>query len=151
MNRLSFIVSCMFFIAISSLDAFPQLSQRKYIRHIDGVHERVASFSNIPIAEKSNRVSNSKGNIILIYDETLPDSIKIALDVAKDLWESKLPTKQPVYIQTDFQSCGEDISMITDILLTEEPKGCPTALCSQLSDIAYGSPESPRWFYNYQY
>jgi len=105
------------------------------------------SFENFKMPSKIKRSSSDKGSIILIYDETLPDSIKIALNVAKDLWESRLPTKQPIYIEVSFESGLIETAMVAEALylLSSDPSisGYPTALCSQIKNRPYSSMESP--------
>lgn len=66
--------------------------QKKYIRYSEKIANNISSFSNQGLPLKTDRLSNNSGNIVLIYDELLSDSIKTSLLAAKKLWESKLPT-----------------------------------------------------------
>ncbi|MDE6358117.1 MAG: hypothetical protein K2L29_00805, partial [Duncaniella sp.] len=115
--------------------------QKQYIRHSEKIKYNTLSFNNQGIPFKTERLSNNEGNIVLTYDETLSDSIQISLLAAKKLWESKIPSTQPIFISVLFESLGEDISMIADVAYCETPNlvGCPCALASQISNFPYGS------------
>lgn len=125
--------------------ASPQTVQKKYIRYSEQFNNNKLSFNNQGMPTKADRLSNKEGNIILIYDESLSDSIKISLLAAKKLWEAKLPTVQPVFISVLFEPLGEDVSMIADVAYcgSEDMIGCPCALASQISNFPYGSIDSP--------
>ena len=90
-------------------------------------------------------MSNNGGNIVLTYDESLPDSVQTSILVAKGLWESKLPMTQPIFISVSFEPLGDDISMICDVIYSATPDlmGCPCALASQISNSPWGSIDSP--------
>lgn len=119
--------------------------QKKYLRHYEKIKPSTLSFNNQGIPSKAERLSNNEGNIILTYDETLSDSIQISLLAAKKLWESKLPTTQPIFISVIFEPLGPEISMIAEVAYCETSnlEGCPCALASQISGFPYGSTESP--------
>lgn len=125
--------------------ASTQTIQKKYIRHSEKIKTNSLSFNNNGIPVKTERLSNNEGNIILIYDETLSDSVQISFLAAKKLWESKLPTTQPIFISILFESLGDALPMIADVAYCETSNlvGCPCALASQISDFPYGSIDSP--------
>lgn len=120
-----------------------QVSSKRTLRYIDKYQTTTGLFMDQTIPLKANRVSSIKGNIVLLYDEELPDSVKLALGVAKDMWESKLPTKLPVFIQILFEPEDTDVAMISDVMYSESTLGCPSALLSQLSGEPQGSIDSP--------
>lgn len=64
--------------------------QKRSIRYIERIRNYASSFNNQGIPLKTDRLSNNGGNIVLTYDESLPDSIQTSILVAKELWESKL-------------------------------------------------------------
>lgn len=76
---------------------FPQASasdiQKRSIRYIERIRNYASSFNNQGIPLKTDRLSNNEGNIVLTYDESLPDSVQTSLLVAKGLWESKLSAR----------------------------------------------------------
>ena len=112
---------------------------RTRIRYVDRINATSTAFSNQGIQAKADRVSSSRGNLVLIYDESLPDSIKTALDVAKDIWESRVPHKQPVYISIVFEPNDFDAAMYAEVIYLEDGTGYPSSLISQLNDDASGS------------
>lgn len=119
--------------------------QKKYIRYSEKIANNISSFSNQGLPLKTDRLSNNSGNIVLIYDELLSDSIKTSLLAAKKLWESKLPTVQPIFISVLFEPLGNGVAMAADVAYSETPNfvGCPCALASQLSNFPFGSVDSP--------
>lgn len=145
--RLLAIYISLILLCTTSFHAFTQNIQKKYIRYTERITNKSTSFNNQGIPLKTDRLSNKSGDIVLIYDEAMPDSIQIALSAAKKLWESKLTTIHPIYLHISFESLGEGISMIADAYCYEEPnlslKGCPTALASQINNSPCSSRYSP--------
>lgn len=115
------------------------------IRHVEHYQTGATGFRNEKLPAKVKRKSSEKGNIVLIYDESLPDSVKIAFEVAKDIWEAKLPNKIPVYIGIDYLPLEDDVAIVTDVIYYEngEYAGTPTSLYSQLTGIVQGSESIP--------
>lgn len=144
MRLLTLLISVLLLGATCS-QASTHTTQKKYIRHSEKITHNALSFNNQGIPIKADRLSNNEGNIVLTYDEALPDSIQISLLAAKKLWEAKLPTTQPIFISVLFEPLGEDISMIADVAYCETSNlvGCPCALASQISNFSYGSLDSP--------
>lgn len=131
------------------VSAFCQNTKMRYMRHVETASkEMMPAVSHKPLSAKSNRVSTIKGQIVMTYDSDLPDSIKNAINMAKGMWESRLVCKQPIYVNVVFEPQPQNIAMISDVLYSETPLGCPTSLASQLSDYAYGSSESPDGYIN---
>lgn len=122
-------------------------SSLSYQRYRYNTKELVAagnsSLVNRSLPKKANRVSSTKGTIMLNYDESLPDSIKVSLETAKEIWESKLQNKHPVYIDMVFAPLQSKIAMETDIPYYINRRGYPSSLWSQIQDFSYGNPESP--------
>lgn len=144
MRLLTFIISIILLGTICST-ASERTIQKKRIRYTEKIQANTPSFSNKGIPLKANRLSNKEGNIELIYDSTLPDSIQVSLLAAKKIWESKIQTVQPIVIPIVFESLGEETAMIADALCLEIPGliGCPSALASQIVNYPYGSIDSP--------
>lgn len=132
-------------LGILDSQAASQAIAKKYIRHSEKFNPNIVAFKNQGIPLKSSRLSNNEGNIVLSYDESLSDSIKVSLSAAKKLWESKLPTNQPIFISVLFEPLGNELSMVADVAYCETPnlEGCPCALASQISNFSYGSIDSP--------
>lgn len=132
---------CLFVFALfsASLPAASQVAERKHIRYVDRVQSSASSttpFINQPLALKSNRVSAKRGEIVLMYDEDLPDSIKTAFTMAKELWESKIVTKQPIYIWLVFEPLDKDISIASEVsYYMRGTDVAPLALASQIYDF----------------
>lgn len=138
------LISAILLVATCS-SASVQVVPKKYLRHTEKIAVHVPSFNNQGIPHKSERLSNNEGNIVVTFDETLSDSIQTSILAAKKLWESKLPTTQPIYISVLFESLGSEVSMISEVAYCETSnlKGCPCALASQISNFPYGSTDSP--------
>ena len=132
-------------LGIINLHASSDAVQKKHIRYIEKSIEHKGVFQNQGIPSKPQRLSNNEGNIVMIFDKNLPDSLQIALNAAKKLWESKIPNKQPIYIAVSFEPLENDISMIADVTYTElnNAEQCPSALAAQILDIQYGNVDSP--------
>lgn len=144
MRHLIFLVSVLLLGTNSALSATP-IAQKHHIRYTETIRSSTSSFNNQGLPLKADRLSNNEGTIVLTYDESLPDSIQTSLLAAKKLWESKLHTIQPIYILVTFEPLGEDISMIADVTYCGQSDltDCPRALASQISNVAYGSIDSP--------
>lgn len=132
-------------LIIATNSVYSANPNRKVIRYVDKINTASTSFANQGIQTKAERVSSSRGNLVLTYDESLPDSIKTALEVAKDIWESKIPHKQPVYISVVFEPNDFDAAMYTEVVYLEDGTGFPSSLSSQLGTF-YGDVYSPNGF-----
>ncbi|MCM1489369.1 MAG: hypothetical protein NC095_00875 [Muribaculum sp.] len=133
-------------IVLPSFAQYTHSLQKTTIRYIDEVTSNDTNFINQKIPAKTQRVSCDKGNIILIYDENIPDSIKTAFEIARQLWENKINNKQPIFIQMVFRSMEKEVAIASDVIYWESPVGCPSALRSQLTNKPSGSMESPDGF-----
>ena len=144
MRLLTLLISAILLGATCS-QAYALDIQKRSIRYIEKTRDYAPSFKNQGMPLKANRLSNNEGNIVLTYDESLPDSIQTAFLVAKELWESKLSMTQPIFISVSFEPLGDDISMICDVIYSETPDlmGCPCALASQISNSPWGTIDSP--------
>ena len=68
------------------------------MRHV----ERAKSGTLSPVSAKmpsanSSRVTTVGGRIVMTYDSALPDSVKNAINLAKEMWESRLTSRLPIY------------------------------------------------------
>lgn len=144
MKYLILLISVIVLGANCALSVTPTV-QKNHIRYTETIQSSASSFNNQGLPLKTDRLSNNEGTIILTYDESLPDSIHTSLLAAKKLWESKLHTIQPIYISVSFEPLGEDIAMIADVTYCGQSDltDCPCALASQISNVAYGSIDSP--------
>lgn len=122
------------------LSSFSQTEQRKVITYYErSVEAQTSNFQNILLEEKSKRVSNSKGNIVLIHDE-LEDSVLTAINVARELWEAKLTTSVPIYMYVVFEPLDKDVAMAAEVSYwdneNEELYGLPTSLVAQIKGLS---------------
>ena len=120
-------------LSAANFVGFSQTVQREYVRYVEHI-QQASTFQNQSMPPKEQRVSSSSGDIILIYDDALPDSIKVALTAAKELWEAKLPTRQPIYISVSFEPLDDDIAMVADVVYGQFSglAGCPSSLAGQI-------------------
>lgn len=147
MRRLILFITILL-LGVTCPQAHTQTFQRKYIRHYEKIRNHAPSFGNQGMPLKSERLSNSGGNIVLLYDENLPDSVQTALLAAKKLWESKLTTTQPIFISVAFEPLEDDVAMISEVgyyLKSDMPNlyGCPCALASQIINSQSGGIDAP--------
>lgn len=144
------LLSIIIFVAISAIGAFasPSMPQKRAIRYVENVRTGNSSFQNQKFPLKANRLSNAKGNIVLTYDDSLPDSAKVVLTAAKEMWESKLPAKLPIFISVVFEPMDSDIAMAAEVAYCGDGdmRGCPCALSSQLTGNPVSSVASPDGF-----
>ncbi|MCM1317459.1 MAG: hypothetical protein NC241_04705 [Bacteroides sp.] len=142
-----FLITFLYFLllGIINLHASPDAVEKKYIRFFEKAGNHYTEFQSQGIPPKAQRLSNNDGNIVLLFDNSLPDSIQIALNAAKKLWEAKLPSKQPIYISVSFEPFESNLSMYADVPYIEdgELQGCPCALASQILNRPYGNIDSP--------
>lgn len=106
---------------------------RHTVRFVEKVNSYNPSLVNNRLQAKSTKIANKRGNLVLMYDSMLPDSVKVALNAAKEIWEAKIPNKVPVRISLAFEPCTNDVAMLTEVVYLENPSGCPSALASQLN------------------
>mgnify|MGYP001040751084 CR=1 FL=1 len=136
-------------ITSSVIGVFSQTSTpKKYtIRYEEKVRPGDASFENQKLPAKIRRSSSNKGEIKLVYEGEFPDSMKVAITAAADLWEAKISNKQPIYIGVCFGTLDPDVAMAAEVDYCDDDEnnlsGCPTALASQIRDAEYSDSESP--------
>lgn len=141
-----FLLLAVALFAVQSSFSITIKPRKSIVRFVEKYNAEATSFENLPILPKEQRVSSNRGNLVLIYDETLPDSVKTAIEVARSLWESRIPNSQPVYISVVFEPIDPDVAMLADVYYFESPKGYPSSLVSQISGIPNGSPDYPDGF-----
>lgn len=103
--------------------------ERHYIRFQEKAIQGFSPTVVAPMPDKSERTSSSKGCIVMTFDPSVPDSIRVALNAAKEAWEAKLPAAQEIYIQATMEDIGDGITMLTDVYCEDD--GCPQSLESQ--------------------
>ena len=80
----------------------------------------------------------------MIFDESLPDSIKTAITVAKELWEMKLHNKKPIMIEVSYEPLESGTTISTDAGMEEITNNfIPTALAAQWKGVRDPLQESP--------
>lgn len=100
------------------------------------VGEVATSPINIVFPKKDFNMPGQNGNIILIYDDFTPDSIRFAVNAAKELWEKYMPLVNPVNVYVSFEDIEDQISMITDVTYSQfgDFMGYPKSLSNQLKE-----------------
>lgn len=116
-----------------------------YIRFKEKVMQGASPMQIVKIPAKSKRISSNKGEIVLTFDDFVPDSMRVVINAAKTAWESKMPFSHPVYINVWFEPLEPIFCMETDVSYCESEglKGCPSSLASQITGEDYGSVVSP--------
>lgn len=114
------------------------------IKYVDPVYTRIGGTQRpARMPSKEERVSSNKGNIVLYFWDAVPDSIKVAVTAAKELWESKIHNTVPMKIEVDWSSINDDnIATTTEVSYQSVNKIMyPCTLESYLSGIAIGGEE----------
>lgn len=145
MKPIQSVISTLLFLVFFSV-VHSQNNGRRYVRFVDRAKDmETVKFQDIQPTPKAERLSSSKGEIHLNYDQNLPDSIKTALNVATEIWSAKIPTKIPIYVEIYFESLDSDILMLTDVSLIESAPytGMPSSLAAQILQTEYGTFDSP--------
>lgn len=142
----------LFLIAIAAssvIGVFSQTSpiQRYTIRYEEKVRPCDTGLENKKLPAKIRRSSSNKGEINFVYYDEFPDSMKVAITAAADLWEAKISNKQPIYIGVCFDTLDPDVAMAAEVDYCNDDEnnlfGCPTALASQIKNAEYSDSESP--------
>lgn len=137
-----FVVSCVYGASYAE-------AQKRVIRYVEHVSDFSVGFENRLIQPKAHRVSSKRGNLVLVYDHELPDSIVVALEVARNLWESKIKNNKTVFIEVRFEPSDFDVAMFTEVSYYVQSQGqlstvaYPSSLASQMNGLTLGSVESP--------
>lgn len=126
--------------------------QKYTLRFEEKVMPGNATFENQKLPAKANRVSSKKGDIQIVYFDEFPDSMKVAISAAVDLWESKISNKLPIYIGVLFYPLDSDVAVAADVSYymasenSENLSGCPTALATQIAGYLDSDENSPDGF-----
>ena len=122
----------------------PPRPKIKYVPYIERYKENGTSFQHRGFPLKANRLSNKEGTIILEYLTPVADSIQVAIESAKMLWEAIIPAKAPIYILVEFCPLEDDIPMYTEvgIYAINSYKGCPGALAAQFNNREFSGEEA---------
>lgn len=121
----------------------------KYVTFKESARKGATNFQRKSILKKTERKSNSRSQIIITFDETVPDSIQRAFTAAKDLWESTISAEMPIYLEASFGSLGDDMSMYTEvgyIVEADNFSGCPLSLYTQKTNSTENAPDDPCGF-----
>lgn len=102
-----------------------------------------STYAKMPA--KANRNSSHKGIILLEFDESVPDSIQVAMVAAKNAWEAVLTSQIPIFINVVYAPLENDLALITDVYYVKEGpyQGVPSALASQITGAHVGFQDSP--------
>lgn len=139
------LLTLLFIIGATYLIAPSQTAlQKKYIRTCEYTNHNATSYENQNLPLKAKRLSNKVGEIKILYDETVPDSLKTAIEAARLLWEAQIPTKHPIYLYATFIPLDDNITVISEAGNVEDGdyRGYPSALVSQLTDYPHGDVNS---------
>lgn len=104
-------------ITSSVIGVFSQTStQKRYtIRYEEKVRPSDASFENQKLPAKIRRSSSNKGEINFVYFDEFPDSMKVAITAAANLWESKISNGHPIYIGVCYDYLEPNVAMAADV------------------------------------
>lgn len=117
-----------------------------YIPFTEKVMPGYANFKECVAPKKVHRTNSNRGHINIHYDMPVADSVMVAIDYAKELWENRLQNSTPIQINISFESLGDDsIAMISFASYNErfDYEGFPNSLASQLSNEFLGDIEVP--------
>ena len=134
------ILTALMFVAF----VLPANNRIHYIRHFDYSKPTSDQYHYVPLPKKTQRVSSTKGEINLTFYDDMPDSIKTAVIVAKELWETKLHNKKTIYLDVTFEPLEEGTVMSTETGYLNENSNCyPSALASQWREYRDPDTEGP--------
>ena len=88
---------------------------RKYLRFNDLITSSHPISLQSVMPSKSERSSSSKGLIILVFEEDIPENIRVAVEAARDYWEAKIPAQQAIWIQINMSELEENIATQVDV------------------------------------
>lgn len=134
MRYLIFLIS---FLICSCLNA-QSTSDKVVFRFSEKLNDQKSSSPVIkPLKAKESRISSDAGKIIFAVDTETPDSIRVCIDAAIDVWESTIHNTSPIYLEFYYTDI-EDYDIITDVLYETISDECiPYALKNQLDKIPF--------------
>ena len=121
------------------------IPERKVIRYIETAKEYNPTSTNVKVPMYgSNHASKNSAEIVIEYNQPISDSFKVALNNAKEIWESTIPIQQSIYISVGFEPLDSDIISEAEAVHYNDENyiGCPSALLSQLTNHQNGLPDS---------
>lgn len=102
----------------------------QYVENFSPVYN--SGYADSPIQPKEERLNSNAGDLIAYYDESMPDSIKMCIDAAIDIWASKIGTTVPLYFNFRYEYIGGN-DIVTTVQYSEyEEKWIPSALKATL-------------------
>lgn len=73
-----------------------------------------------PLSDKEERVSSNAGKIIYDSDTQLPDSVRICIEAAKDLWESRIGNGAEVKLKFNYVDMDDDNDIRIDVTYSKK-------------------------------
>lgn len=119
MHHISAVLSALFLL-LASITPIQLSGQPHYVRFRDMIQQGTVSSPKLRMPAKPLRVSNRMGNIQLIFDDNVPDSIRTACLAARDAWAAKLPNKYPIFINVRHELMEEDVAMYVGLVYDDE-------------------------------
>lgn len=102
-------------VSVSYMQTEGQQKIRR-IKYVDPVYTRIGGPQRpARMPSKEERVSSNKGNIVLVFWDEVPDSIRVAVTVAKELWESKIHNTVPMKIEVGWLGLDDSIATTTEV------------------------------------
>lgn len=136
MRHLIFLIS---YLIYSCLNA-QSTSDKVVFRFSEKLNDQKSSSPVIkPLKAKESRISSDAGKIIFAVDTETPDSIRVCIDAAIDIWESAIHNTSPIYLEFYYNDIG-DYDIITDVLyyVQSDSKICyPSALQAQFDKVPF--------------
>lgn len=112
------------------------------LRIIDNYSTQGDTNIQTPLTSKENRLSSSGGTINATYESSIPDSIKVCIDLATDIWASKLENTTPLFLTFKYENLGSD-DIITDVIYQSYADGfIPRSLYSELTKDTHRNPDT---------
>ncbi|MGM9799605.1 MAG: hypothetical protein ACI30M_02830 [Muribaculaceae bacterium] len=82
-----------------------------------------------------------------MFEEDIPENIRVAVEAARDYWEAKIPAQQAIWIQINMSELEENIATQVDVCYYNEDsevlRGVPTSLASQILGKELGNTDVP--------
>ncbi len=138
-------------LLISMICVEAHAENRSVVTFKEYVHQGASDVPKRALPKKVHRKSNNRCNIIITYDETIPDSVRRAFSAAELIWESLLPAPQPIFINVSYESLDSGLAMLADVIhmlssgdeSSDWMEGCPNSLAAQIAGEPLGDPDSP--------
>lgn len=129
------------FFLIASLYSFG--NDKLFVRYTQSVNNSL-SATKATLPDRSSRMSTSEGNINIVSNVDVPDSIFYSVEMASKLWQTKINNAYPISLQVEFSELNCNEIFIIEIA-SQYNDGIlyPVALHSHLFGETEFDPESP--------